>query len=278
MTDPAVRSATGQTGNVLYETVQKEIEELDEARFVDAVSRNLKRGRFLLLIVGDGIREGVENIANFLQRHAGMDFTFGLVELAFYRFPEGRGLLVQPRVIAQTVSIERAVVRVEGSGVVVEEPKDQVISHKEAGRRTTLSETQFYEALDEIDPALSRDLSAFMETVSELDITPVFGSSSLNLRWFPDGQLKMNFGSIQTTGHVQTSVSNWTLRQIGREDLAHRYQTNLAGIIPGAQVSPSWTVLKEGKAVPLRDLLDVQEQWMEVIKETQRELTDALPH
>jgi len=228
--------------------------------------------------VGDGIREGVENIANFLQRHAGMDFTFGLVELAVYRFPEGRGLLIQPRVIAQTVSIERFVVRVEGSGVVVEEPKDQVVTHKTAGRKSSLSEKQFYEILAEVDPTVGQDLSSFMERLGELDVTPSFGSISLNLRWFPDGQLKMNFGSIQTNGTVQTNVSLWTLQQIGREDIAHRYQTNLAAILPGAQVSPSWTVLKEGKAVPLRDLLDVQEQWMEVIKETQRELTDALSH
>ncbi len=43
----------------LYEAASAS-EDMDEASFHDAVSRNLRRGRFLLLIVGDGIREGVE--------------------------------------------------------------------------------------------------------------------------------------------------------------------------------------------------------------------------
>jgi hypothetical protein len=45
--------------------------EIDEASFHDAVSRNLKRGRFLILIVDDGIREGVEGMTEFLQQYAG---------------------------------------------------------------------------------------------------------------------------------------------------------------------------------------------------------------
>ena len=56
----------GKTGNVLYELVRKDSPELDEAEFVDNVTRHLKRGEFLLLIVGDGIREGVENIVDFV--------------------------------------------------------------------------------------------------------------------------------------------------------------------------------------------------------------------
>ncbi len=81
----AIQETTGSSSNLLFDTVAKEVGELDEATFVDSVSRNLARGRFLILIVGDGIREGVENISNFLQKHAGLDFTFGLVELGLYK-------------------------------------------------------------------------------------------------------------------------------------------------------------------------------------------------
>jgi len=42
----------------LYEFVRSEPDVLEEKDFIDEVSRNLKRGRFLLLIVGDGIHEG----------------------------------------------------------------------------------------------------------------------------------------------------------------------------------------------------------------------------
>jgi hypothetical protein len=73
--------------------------EIDEALFHDAISRNLKRGRFLLLIIGDGIREGVESMAEFLQQHAGFHFTLAFVELALFKSPGG--YIAQPRVLAK---------------------------------------------------------------------------------------------------------------------------------------------------------------------------------
>jgi hypothetical protein len=79
--------------------------EVDEVAFHDAVSRNLKRGRFLLLIVGDGIREGVEGIAEFLQQHAGFHFTLAFVEIALFKAPGG--YIAQPRVLARTRNIDR---------------------------------------------------------------------------------------------------------------------------------------------------------------------------
>lgn len=62
---------------------------VDEQRFHDALTANLRRGRFLLLIVGDGIREGVEAIAEYLQVHAGLHFSLGLVEMPIYLMPNG---------------------------------------------------------------------------------------------------------------------------------------------------------------------------------------------
>jgi hypothetical protein len=66
---------------------------VDEVAFNDALTANLRRGRFLLLIVGDGIREGVEAIAEYLQAHAGLHFSLGLVELPIYVMPDGSKLV-----------------------------------------------------------------------------------------------------------------------------------------------------------------------------------------
>ena len=77
-----VSATTGRKGNSLFEIVREQHPDLDEAGFVDAVSRGLRQGRFLLLIVGDGIREGAASIAEFIQRVGTLEFTFGLVELA----------------------------------------------------------------------------------------------------------------------------------------------------------------------------------------------------
>ncbi len=82
---------------------------LDEVEFNDALTANLRRGRFLLLIVGDGIREGVEAIAAYLQEHAGLHFSLGLVELPIYLMPDG-SRIVAPRVLAHTHVITRSII------------------------------------------------------------------------------------------------------------------------------------------------------------------------
>jgi hypothetical protein len=95
----------------LLELVREAGHQVDEADFNDALTANLRRGRFLLLIVGDGIREGVEAIAEYLQQHAGLHFTLGLVELPIYLTPAG-DRLVLPRILARTTLISREVIAV----------------------------------------------------------------------------------------------------------------------------------------------------------------------
>jgi hypothetical protein len=61
----------------LVEVVSASVPEANQARFVDEVSRSLRRGDLLLLIVGDGIREGVGAITEFIEIHGTLHFTFG---------------------------------------------------------------------------------------------------------------------------------------------------------------------------------------------------------
>ena len=82
--------------------------------------RVCKRGDLLLLIVGDGIREGVGAIAEFLEGHGSLHFTFGLVEMAIFQLPDG-GQLVQPRVLVQSTIVRRTVVEVVGGAVGIRE-------------------------------------------------------------------------------------------------------------------------------------------------------------
>ena len=63
------------------------IEEHERSVLIDNIERNLKRGRFLLLIVGDGIRESVEDMIDYLSNTAQLLFTLGLVELQIYKDP-----------------------------------------------------------------------------------------------------------------------------------------------------------------------------------------------
>ncbi len=282
----AIKETTNSGGNMLYDSVASDIDGLDEATFVDSVSKNLRRGRFLILIVGDGIREGVENISNFLQKHAGLDFTFGLVELGLFKIPEQEQYIVHPRILARTYTVERAVIRAEGAEVKIEAPRNnESVSHKSTGRSTSISEEQFFENIAEIDKDSSEKLKEFVtsQSLSDLNIIPGYGGSSLNLRWSPDGNLNINFSCIKKSGAVDTSLANWNLNKLGIVHLAHEYQRKLASIMPGSYVreheNPEhWEVHKNNKRIQISDLLPVEENWVNIIKETQENIMSSLHH
>lgn len=118
-----VSIATRRQGNVLFQLAQEAGGMLGEAEFVDRVTRDLAAGRFLLLVVGDGIAEGTRRIGEYLRDQPGLAFSFGLIEIAEYRHADEDGhehVIMQPRVLAQTAVIERHVIRSEVPGLVIE--------------------------------------------------------------------------------------------------------------------------------------------------------------
>jgi len=104
-----VSKATEKKGNVLFDLVSENHPNIIESEFVDEVTRSLKNGRFLLLIIGDGIREGVGAIAEFIQSAGNLEFSFGLVEVGLYKTHDG-STLIQPRVLAKTLTIKKYVI------------------------------------------------------------------------------------------------------------------------------------------------------------------------
>ena len=135
-----VSGSTKRSGNALYDMVADQDGALDEARFVDQVSRNLAAGRFLLMVVGDGITEGTQRIGEYLVAQPGLAFDFALVEMAQYAWTDPDGAehaIVQPRLLAKTAVIERAVIRNEAS-VTIEDLGDEAAApatNEGAGRK-----------------------------------------------------------------------------------------------------------------------------------------------
>ena len=107
-----VSRALKRPGNVLFDLVRATDPDVEEGVFVDNVTRHLRRGEFLLLIIGDGIREGVENIVDFVQQHSGLHFNLALVEAALYRDKDDH-VIVQPRVLCRTEIVRRVVFEAE---------------------------------------------------------------------------------------------------------------------------------------------------------------------
>ena len=116
-----VSRSLDQSGNVLFKLVQDASNELDESRFVDCVSLALRRGEFLMLIVGDGIHEGTESIVDYVQNYSGLHFNLALVEATLYRDSDSL-ILVQPRCLAKTEIVQRVVIE---EGLSVEPIKER---------------------------------------------------------------------------------------------------------------------------------------------------------
>jgi hypothetical protein len=135
-----VRGRLKRDGNPLLEMVQAVDPTVDEIQFNDALTANLRRGRFLLLIVGDGIREGVEAIAEYLHAHAGLHFSLGLVELPIYVLPDG-GRLVAPRVLARTTVVTRTVVAMP-DGYALQEPLERAVETEVDPERSAFLDAQ----------------------------------------------------------------------------------------------------------------------------------------
>ena len=178
----------------LFELVREQNDTIDETTFVDDVTRSLASGHFLLLVVGDGIREGVERIAEYLTQSAGLRFTFGLVELAIFDMPEGSagGIIVEPRVLAKTVEIERAVVRRADAAVVVEDPP---ATPGRRGGRPPIKEEEFYDQIKRVDPALPDRVRTFFQRCTEHGLEVTLARASFILHWHRQDGRKVNFGT-----------------------------------------------------------------------------------
>lgn len=253
----------------LYELVSKK-GGIDEVSFHDAVSRNLKRGRFLLLIVGDGIREGVEAMAEFLQQHAGFHFTLAFVELALFKAPN-TGYIAQPRVLAKTTMIPRGIVTLDEGRIAIGPPIMRPAAI-DTPRRTTLTKELYFEQLEKHLPGISERLNAFLDNLATYNVSPEFGTDCLMLKWRPDDGKSWNLGTVSSHGQVYTDT---LYAQANNEALLERgqqYIEKLADLVPGALVKKgkAWGVAQNDKTITLDALLADESRrdgWVRAIAE-----------
>lgn len=116
-------STKGEDFPGIFEYLAKKNPGLEQHKFHDAVTKSLAKGDFLLLVAGDGIREGLGAIAQYLDKNGSLHFTFGLIECAIYEAPDG-GHYVHPRVLAQTTKIPRTVF-VSGNNRITESESEE---------------------------------------------------------------------------------------------------------------------------------------------------------
>jgi len=264
----------------LFKLLAAGSEDDDEARFIDNVKRNLRRGRFLLLIVGEGIRESVNEISEFLQNHAHLNFAFALVETALFKLPEefGDSLMVAPRVLCRTVEIERAVVRVEGDRIVAEPTSVEEPSGDGARpTRTKLSEQVFYESLG--NPDTRTRLKQFFARVKGLGLMIDAGSNSLMIKT-EDGEF--NFAVFRADGTVRNMRIAKRSKDLGIPQVGEQYLEGLANLFDRGEVDRTpanlrqWSVKKDGRFLTIEECLQVQDQWLELMRQTTAAIDEGL--
>jgi hypothetical protein len=125
--------------------------------FEEMVSKNLRLGRFVTVIVGDHIQQSLKDLLSQVNRYPHLAMDVAMVELACYRWhaKEDWPLVVVPDLIARTEIVERSVVQV----TLVERGKYDVdvIQEKapgeEAGRtRKFLTEDAYWDLHKERSP------------------------------------------------------------------------------------------------------------------------------
>ncbi|QQP87548.1 hypothetical protein IGS68_15720 [Skermanella sp. TT6] len=240
---------------------------LDEAAFIDAVNANLRRGRILIIVAGDGIRTEVERLADSLQSHAGFHFTLALVELAVFGAGGPDSLLVLPRTVAKTVMIERGVVRVDDrrTTVVTSMPSPSAAPTAAKPLPGTISSEQFFEEIAKRNPEVPAHLQRFLNDLLPLGIAPEF-RRSLILRWTSPAGSTVNLGYIKTNGELWTDLTSHKAPKA----LAHRYVQELADALGFEVDTQSSTgacfVAKNGKPPRIDAILDKLDAWQAVIE------------
>lgn len=263
-------------GNPLHEIVSKQTPApLDEAVFIDRVSRNMREGRFLLLILGDGIREDMENLANYLMHHS-LRYAFGIIQIRLYTLPDG-SILALPDVMAKTQTIERhvTVVTTQGADMSVREVAPQTVTEKL--EKTSLSLDAFYEAMNRTAPESVSWLKGFLQSIADLPIEPQVGSNGDSL------MLKATLGSGDTCTlmHINPpSAEFWGLANRVRktphgEKIARAYLDRIVAAISGASVkvfdTGNMDIRQNGKPVPLRSLHGKDEELKEAMRQAIQE-------
>ena len=259
----------------LYSLVQG-ADVLPEPLFADRVTDNLRSGRIVVLVVGDGIRREADELVAGLQAHANFHFTFALVEMPVYskgHLKAADEFIVMPRTLVKTVTVPRFTIRTEGGKTIVGDAGTEGAEGKKPSRRSTISSEQFFAKMTERGPDVSNRLKRFVDEVAAIDIRPEY-RESLNLKWDqPEGR-PVNLGYITPGGEIWTDASNWQVE----DDLAHGYNQRLAQLF-GGEIRTGrqradgganrWVVRGDGRPFRIEDVLERLSDWVLVILDFQ---------
>ena len=246
-----------------------------EGVFADRVTRNLRDGRIVVLIVGDEIRPEADELVAGLQAHANFHFTFALVEMPVYRSHSDSAdeFIVMPRTLVKTVTVPRFTIRTEGGSTTVSDAGTDEREARRPSRRSTISSEEFFEAMKQRSATIPDKLKQFLDEVAAIDVRAEY-LASLNLKWDqPEGK-PVNLGYIRPSGEVGTRASYWRVDP----DLAEDYNLHLARLFGGEVrtgrqkkngAAERWVAHRDGTPFRIEDIADRLSDWRSVMEDFQ---------
>ena len=221
-------------------------------------------------------------MAAYLQQHAGLHFTLGLVEIALFKMPDG-GYIAQPRVLARTINIERGIVTFEDSRIAIKPPSGAAETLTTPARQVTITKEHYLEQLEKVLPGISPKLNAFIDKLPSYGVKTEFGTRSIILRWHSDDVTSWNLGTIIASGNIWFDYVSKRANELGLLALSKQYPARITAIVPGAILrefpNPAgWYVALNGGGIKVDALLENEaraEEWLHAIEEFQTAVTEA---
>ncbi|RAU20199.1 hypothetical protein CU669_19635 [Paramagnetospirillum kuznetsovii] len=273
----AVRAEMKCEDSSLYELANAGSVGLDEIEFSEIVDLNLRRGRMLALIVGDGVSDRVQDIAEFLSGKATTPFTLGLVKLDIFRMPgnDDSGYLVLPQVQVRT-QVYEIPVRVLQGGIVAEitntENDKTALSPQKI--RATTSEQGILDALKASAPDHVDAVSNFISDCKNLGCEIKSSPKSFSICAIDPLGNPWNLARFHFNGKVLVDSLAAQDRAAGT-DIGKSYQYAVAALIPGGRVkttpkTPNWATVvnANGGDLQIADMMAIKERWLDLIAAT----------
>jgi hypothetical protein len=255
----------------LYEYVAQCYPELvlDEEEFHDETQKCLNNAEFMLLIVGDGIRENLESMTEMLYKPQ-LHFKFGLIEVQLYESPAMPYRLVIPNIVAQATELRRTVVKVESGAkptIAIQIDEPPTINKT----RRVLSEEEFFAEIKDQDACdVFRQL---LEFGAELGASPLWRASSVGLR-FPDPRGQRKVGYTLFLLNLDATVSDGFLgyqleESIGNSAIAENRGKELSKVF-GIPYAPKYKALERG--IFWKRIAEQIDTFKEIMRNTVNEL------
>jgi hypothetical protein len=250
----------------------------NENEFVETIAKNLRKGRFLLLIVGDAVTAEAERMVEFIQRTPHLHFTLGLVELALFHEKEGSldPLFVQPRIVAKTQLHPRIVIDIGlADGLHMKTRVNQQESST-AATRSTISAEKFFEDVKKTSPAAFELVEWALEHARAHQLRIDWGAAGPSLKYEDSRGTEFNFGQLRKDATLNVTYFLPRFTSLGLPtDIAFEYLDKIIGLVPnsyrkevGFQHEIKTQVIFYGNGndlLPLEKLAPFKEQWFEAI-------------